>query len=436
MKIDAALLEVLEALGREGFEEVEVFHKRGRSRTLGWAAGSEVTSMRQEEGWAVRAGDRRRSFLYAATGAPRPDTLWPEADGSGLRLPSARPVPHWTMPSDLDAPLIGENDAHGLFEAVARELDRELPGARLMLGQLDDGSSESQLVSSRESAATVRQRAALLRLEAVGPGRGRRSLSLQAAERETRRMSPSSLARRLADRLLIAEKGTAPRRDRGELLLAPAVVIALLESLSELWIGPRASEHCAGVADRRGRIGSPALTLIDNGRLPGAIFEAPVDGEGQPTREVVVVEEGRFRQPLLAWWQATGEQRASGCSLRPSWRDLPRPGPTHFYLQPDPGNGVAALLGGVSRGYYLLDVDGAPRLEAPFRRFAVPVAGFAITGGRSTGPISGAWLTGSLPTFLHGILAAGRDLTFLPSGNGMVGAPTLLVKGLELRGEP
>ena len=87
----------------------------------------------------------------------------------------------------------------------------------------------------------------------------------------------------------------------------------------------------------RGRFGSDRVTLIDNGRLPGGAFEAPVDGEGVPTREVVLVEEGLFRQPLLAWWQegaAHGE--TSGCVRRSGWRDLPMPGPTHLYLKPEP----------------------------------------------------------------------------------------------------
>ena len=59
--------------------------------------------------------------------------------------------------------------------------------------------------------------------------------------------------------------------------------------------------------------------------ISGGIAEAPVDGEGQPTREVVLVDEGGYRQPLLAWWQsAAAPKRASGCVLRPGWRDRHR----------------------------------------------------------------------------------------------------------------
>ncbi len=432
----AELHEVLEALGRQGWPEVEVFHKRGRSRTMQFTAYGNATSLRQEEGWAVRAGDLRRSFFYAESGAPRPDVEWPEADGQGLRLASPRPVPPWTAPSSLDVPLLGESEARGFFEGLTRQLDDELPGARLLRGHLDDGSSEGTLVSSREVEASFRQRVASLYLEAVTPG-GDKSLTLEVAERDARQLSPAALARRLADLLMVAEKGSATSRDRGEFLLAPAVTASLLASLQALWLGTDAPERISALRGSSGRIGGKELTLIDDGRLSGGILEAPVDGEGQPTREVVLVEEGTFRQPLVAWWQKIPKQgRATGCSRRPSWRDLPRPSFSHFYLPPDRTTRVASLLEGISRGYYLIGSAGAPRIDKDYTRFAVPVSGFAMAGGRASGAVAGAWLVGSVSAFFNGIVAKARDLSFSPIGSSMVGAPTLLVKGLELRHRP
>lgn len=436
MTLDGGLLDTLADL-RRTWDEVEVFYKKGRSRTLSYGPQDMVTTQRQEEGWAVRAGDRRRSFYYAATGSPQPGTSWPEADGQGLRLPSARPIPRWAIPSSFDAPLVGEGEALGLFEGLARELENELPGARLLCGHLDDGSSESQLLNSREVVSTLRHRTAVLQVEAAAPGRQPRTVSLLLAERDARRFSPIAIARRLADHLAVIARGTAPARDRGEFLLAPPVAIAILGSLAPLWVGPRAHEHIANLVDRRDRIGSSALNLVDDGRFPGGILEAPTDGEGQPTREVVLVEEGVFRQPLLAWWQTpTRPNRASGCSLRPGWRVLPRPGPTHLYLKPDPSLSVATLLAGLRRGYYLLAAEGAPRIDLESFRFAVPVSGFSIDSGRPVGSVADAWLVGSVSSFLNGLLQTARDLTFQIEGSGLVGSPTLHVRGLELRQSP
>jgi len=432
-RLAPALSETLAALEAAGWPEAEVYAKTGRSRTVVLEGGRRVSTVRREAGWAVRAGDPRRSFWYAATGTPRPDAAWPEADGAGLRLPSARHVARWSSPGDLDAPLAGENDVLALLRGIERALDTELPSARLLRAVLDDGSSEAQLISSRGVRARVRQRTATLRLEAGYAGAARTRVVAEAAAREARQLNPLALARRLADRLLVSERGTTPVRDRGEMVLGPPAAVRLLAGLVPLWLGPLAAAQKLG--DSQGRLGGRPLTLIDNGRLPGGMLEAPVDGEGMPTRGVRLVAEGVAQQPLLAWWQTPHQPGlASGCSARASWRDLPCPGPTHLFLAPSPETCPADMVAALARGYYLLDAEGAPMIDAQRDRFSLPVCGFAIDRGRASGAVVGAHLAGSIRALLRGILATARDLTFLPCGGGMVGAPTILVRGLELVG--
>ena len=436
MRVHDDLLDVLESVAGRGLPEVEVFHKRGRSRTLRREKVGETSMLGQEEGFAVRAGDDRRSFFYAASGPPRAETSWPDGDGAPLRLPEVRSIPEWSPSEDLQSPLIGENEARALLDRLEQALDNELPGATLLLAHLEDGSSDQQLASSRGVRATSQRRAASLLLEARAKGRRSRSVAIEASAREARRFRPQALAQRLADRLLIAERGHAPTRDRGEFLLSHDVMIALLSRLLGLFVGPEAAVRAALLTNRQGRLAGRQVTLVDDGRLPGGLMEAPVDGEGLPTGAVTLVEEGVYRQPLLGFEDPRGSTEvAVGCSRRPGWRDLPQRGASHFYLAPEKGVGVADLLSSLSRGYYLLGIDGGVRLEDGHRRFAVPVSGFAIDGGRATGSISGAWLTGSVPSFLGGVVALARDLVFQPYGSALVGAPSAMIKGLELRSQ-
>jgi predicted Zn-dependent protease len=427
--------EILRALLKRHLTDAEVYVKRGRSRRLERTLVTETSSTSQERAWAVRAGNRRGSFFAAATGDPTPAGPWPEpVPGHAPELPEPQAIPPWNEPSDFDTPLIGEREGLKLLESLGRELAGELPGARLLKAVLEDGSSEAELANSRGLRARTRQRISTLYIEAAGPGAGSGKPAAQAglytAAREPRRFHPTALARRLADRLAVAAAGAPPERDTGEFLLAPAVAVRLLAGVLPLLVGPGPGSRLTGA---RGRFGSERVTLIDNGRLPGGAFEAPVDGEGVPTREVVLVEEGIFRQPLLAWWQevvAHGEP--SGCTRRPGWRDLPTPGPTHLYLKPEPRTPVASLLGSVEQGYYLIDVTGPGRFDLAADRFALPVCGFAVTAGRASAPVAGAWLCGGIGTFLRGVAGVGRDLTFHPL-DGMIGSPTVLATGLELR---
>jgi PmbA protein len=422
--------EVLRSLLRRHLTDAEVYVKRGRSRRLERTPVTETSSISQERAWAVRAGNRRGSFFAAATGDLTPGGPWPEpVAGRSLELPEPAPVPAWTPPSDLETPLIGEREGLKLLESLGRELQNELPGARPLRAVLEDGSSEAELANSRGLRASTRHRIATLYIEAAGPGSPAATASLYVAAREPRRFHPTALARRLADRLAVSAAGAPPDRDTGELLLAPVVAAQLLAGLLPLLVGPGPGSRLLGA---RGRFGSDRVTLIDNGRLAGGAFESPVDGEGVPTREVVLVEEGLFRQPLLAWWQeGAADGTPSGCTRRAGWRDLPAPGPTHLYLKPEPRTAVANLLGSVTQGYYLIDVTGPGRFDLAADRFFLPVCGFAVQSGRASAPVAGAWLCGGIGAFLKGIAGVGRDLTFHPL-DGMIGSPTVLATGLEL----
>ena len=69
-RVQDALPEIVDVLEEKGHSDVEVIHKSGRSRSHQFRPDSIVSSLRKEEGWAVRAGDDRSSFFYCASGAP------------------------------------------------------------------------------------------------------------------------------------------------------------------------------------------------------------------------------------------------------------------------------------------------------------------------------------------------------------------------------
>lgn len=464
---DAVVGEVLDALAARGLSSAEVYAKRGRSRVVDETPSGTVVSYHREDGWAARAGDDRRSLFAAGTGAPDPrgpGGSWPEADGEAVELPDAtvavasdeRP---WRDPADLDAPLLGEREALGLLATLREELQAELPAARCLRIRLADGASEWEVASrvggTTGVAAAGRGRVAFLRIEVATAETRPVAAGLEVAAREARAFDARALARRLADRLSVAAAGSSPERDRAAFLLAPPVVARLWVALLPLLVGPKGMELAARLEDRDRRLGSAALDLIDDGRLPGGVLAAPFDGEGVATSAVRLVERGTFRQPMLTWREAVGARsrrpggpargghdtehpagRATGCQRRPGWRDLPAAGPSHLFQAPDPEVAVGHLLSEIARGYYLIDVDGAPKVDWAEGRISLPVLGFAIERGRPAAAIAGATVEAGIGPFLRGIDAVARDLSFFPLAGGMIGAPSMLVTGLEIRSAP
>ena len=435
-------VELLADLARRGLPEAEIYEKTGRSRRFSResprAAGGEPVRTTQaaatEAGWALRAGDRRRSLFFAATGSADPQVELPEPTPHPLRLPdlslssAAAPADNASapVPPELEAPLATESVAATLFAAIERELRRELPASRLVHAFLEEGASESALLASSGLRAEWRARAAWLRLEVEDHGR---RCGFDGAERELRLFEPRALALRLVDRLCALEEAGARSPgalDSGSpLLLAAPLAARLVQAIAPLFLGPAAHDRIAALGTL-----SAELTLIDDGRLDGGVLAAPVDGEGLPSGRALLVEEGRFVRPLLAWWES-GRSAVPGCSRRASWRDLPRPAPTHFYVAPT-ATAVVDLVASGGAGAYLLDAEGAVRIDPVSLAFEVAVSGLQLVAGRAVAPLGAVRLCGDVKSLLAGLRARGRDLLFVP-GDGMFGAPSLLASGLRIQ---
>ncbi len=427
-------------------DELELYEKRGRSRRFTIAPEGESFAQATEAGWAARGGDQRGSYFVTGTGGPPPrlDAAGRERSGAPIRLPLPFAPSSWTPPAELDAPLVTENEGFALLAGIARELARELPGAVARRLAFEDGASSSALLSSRGIDVSSRGRACSLRIEAELPNAGQGTVRVEAefVARTAAELKPLGVARRLADRLLaLRPEANAP--SAGELVLAPPLAARLLEALAPRLVGldaPAAMAAMAAMAETaqndnrdelEGRAGSRLLSIVDDGGDLRGALAAAYDGEGVPCRPQPLLIEGRFVAPLLAWWQSANPNAATGVSLRPGWRDLPRPGPTQLFIAPAPAVSVAELVGSIAAGAYLLAAESGVRISADGAGFTVAVSGFALERGRATGGLGPCTLHGRFDSLLCGVRAVGRDLAFVP-GRALFGSPTLVVSGLVL----
>jgi PmbA protein len=175
------------------------------------------------------------------------------------------------------------------------------------------------------------------------------------------------------------------------------------------------------------RQASPAITVIDDPTLPGAVGSAPCDDEGQPTRRKVLIDAGVLNGYLHSLQTAHRmEVPPTGNGFRSGFEALPLPRPGNLVLQPG-GQTPAEWERAAGTIVLVDDILGAHTMNPVSGDFSVGASGFIIDRGVRR-PFRGATIAGNLGALFSSIVAVGSDLRFF----GSVAAPSVLVSDLDL----
>lgn len=176
-------------------------------------------------------------------------------------------------------------------------------------------------------------------------------------------------------------------------------------------------------------IASPLLTIIDDGRMPGAVGSRPFDGEGLPTRRTEVVKNGVLRNYLLNTYTARKLGLSSTANATRGLTGTPGVGVTNFYVAP--GQSLPEeIIATVKNGFYVTDLIGFGfnPVTGDYSRGA---AGLWIENGRLTYPVEEVTIAGNFREMLRGIEIIGNDLRF----RGSLAAPTLKISKMMVSGD-
>lgn len=214
------------------------------------------------------------------------------------------------------------------------------------------------------------------------------------------------------------------------LVLDPEVAAELLSV-----IGPALSAEAvqkgkslfAGKLEQQ--VASPAVTLVDDGRLPGGVMTSPVDGEGVPTSRTVLIEKGRLRGYLHNLYTAAREGVSSTGNGRRTFRSTPQVGPSNLFIQSGHA-GREELLRGVKEGFYVSEVMGVHTANPVSGDFSLGAAGLWIEGGEFTRAVRGVAVAANIIDLLGSVEEVASDLRFF----GSYGSPTLRVSPLTISG--
>jgi PmbA protein len=178
-------------------------------------------------------------------------------------------------------------------------------------------------------------------------------------------------------------------------------------------------------------VGSPLVTLIDDGRAVEGPAAAPFDDEGVPTGRTELISAGTLTAFLQNTYTARrGGTVSTGNARRPGYRAPPGVGTSNFFIQPGT-SAVEDILGRAEGGVLIQDVSGVHSGANPISgTFSVGATGLRIAKGGLGEPLREMTIASTVPEMLRGVAAIGDDLRFFSA----VGVPTLLVAEMTVAG--
>ncbi len=221
--------------------------------------------------------------------------------------------------------------------------------------------------------------------------------------------------------------------------------ILLHEAIGHGLEGDFNRKKTSAFSDRIGQqVGSPLVTVVDDGTIPGRRGSLNIDDEGTPTGRTVLIERGILRGYLqdrlnarLMGMEPTGNGRRESYAYQP----LPRMTNT-FMLSGD--STPEEIIRSVKHGLYAVTFGGG-QVDITSGKFVFSASeAYMIEDGKVTKPVRGATLIGHGPDVLTRVTMVGNDLK-LDEGVGTcgkdgqsvpvgVGLPTIKIEGLTVGG--
>jgi PmbA protein len=248
------------------------------------------------------------------------------------------------------------------------------------------------------------------------------------ARRRERLDDPENVGRTAAERALRRLGARKVKTTEVPVIFDPETAASLVRHIAAAASGPSLYRRASFLVDRLGaRIASPAVTVVDDGLMIGALGSRPFDGEGLPTRRAVLVNAGVLDSYLLDTYSGrklglTSTHHAardgSGVSV----------GTTNLMLLPGTAT-PAELIASVGQGLYVTELIGfgVNGVTGDYSRGA---AGLWIENGRLAYPVEEITVAGNLLTMLAAVEAVGNDLVL----RDRTVAPTIKIARMVVAG--
>lgn len=242
--------------------------------------------------------------------------------------------------------------------------------------------------------------------------------------------SPESIGRRAAERTIRKLGGRKVKTQSCPVVYDPIVAQRFLGEIFSAVSGDavfRKSSFLVGKLEEP--IAVPGLTVIDDGRLPGAAGSRPFDGEGLPTRRTLVIENGILKNYLLNTYTAKKLNLKSTGNASRGLVGAPSVGVNNLYMQAGPYS-PEEIVGSVKNGFYVTELIGFG-VNTVNGDYSQGASGVWIEDGKLTFPVEEVTVASNLKDMLMNLEMIGNDLDF----RGRVTAPTIKFSQMTMSGE-
>jgi len=219
------------------------------------------------------------------------------------------------------------------------------------------------------------------------------------------------------------------RTQDAPVVFEPEMAASLLRHLASAISGAALYRKTSFLLDKLGeKIAADEIFVEDHARIPSALGSKPFDGEGLPTRQNIVVEDGVLTSYLLDTYSARKLGLQSTGNASRSFADTPAASTTNFFLRPGtiPPEDI---IRSVRSGLYVTELSGfgVNPVTGDYSRGAV---GLWIEGGEIAYPVEEITIAGNLLDMFKDIEVIGNDL----ERRGTISAPTVKIARMTIAG--
>ena len=180
------------------------------------------------------------------------------------------------------------------------------------------------------------------------------------------------------------------------------------------------------------KVGSDAITIIDDGLLPGGLRTGIFDGEGVPHQKTPVIEKGVLKNFLYDNYTAKKQGREStGNASRAGYLSTPSIETTNFHILPGTKS-ADQMLSEVDDGLMVSYLQGAHSSNPVSGEFSVVATpAWRIRNGKIENATRGVMLAGNIFELLKNVSLVGSNERKM----GQLVAPWLIVENVRVIGK-